>query len=96
MTLYILLAINIGLILTDIIIYWRNKRKIDNKIENVLLQITQNNENVGKLNIKVSKNGDDIQKIKQEKTAFMNELKSIHNTIETLNNGFAIPSYKNT
>jgi low affinity Fe/Cu permease len=95
-SIYILLAVNIVLFLIDIILFKKDKKKIDEKIENLLLKINQTDENIGKLGVKVSRNGDDIQKIRQEKFALKNELNSIHSVLETLNNGFAIPSYKNT
>lgn len=95
-SIYILLAVNIVLFLIDIILFKKDKKKIDEKIENLLLKINQTDENIGKLGVKVSRNGDDIQKMRQEKFALKNELNSIHGVLETLNNGFTIPSYKNT
>ncbi len=84
------------LFVAKFIVVTSTKKKIYSKIDNLLVSVSEVNEAVGKLSVKVTKNGDDLLKMKQERSAFKNELNSIQNTLTTLNNGFAIPSYKNT
>ena len=94
--LIILLSVCIALTMTDIVLVARDNKKKDKQISNLLEMVVEQNEKLGKLDVKVSKNGDDIQKMKRERTLFQNELSSMQNAIETMNSGFSIPSYKNT
>lgn len=94
--LLVLLIVFIILSIVELILLFNIKKECNTKIEDIIDILDKANSDYIKANEIIKENKKDISNIKREKVSFLNELHNLEDVIKTLNNGFTIPSYRNT